>query len=136
MPKTFSERLADKVVSSMGSFKFIVIQSIIVAFWITLNIVAVIKHFDPYPFILLNLLFSTQAAYASPLILMASNRSAAKDRVRDDHEAQEVDQLIQNHKVLMDVQVTQLELLNEVRTLSVQLHQHLLGEDQTNALGK
>jgi uncharacterized membrane protein len=91
-PKTTGERAADAVAAAMGSWRFIIIQSAIVAAWIILNIVAVIRHFDPYPFILLNLLFSTQAAYAAPIIMMSQNRQAAKDRQRDDHEAVTVDE--------------------------------------------
>ena len=91
-PKTTGARAADAVAAAMGSWRFIIIQSAIVAAWIILNLVAVIRHFDPYPFILLNLLFSTQAAYAAPIIMMSQNRQAAKDRRRDDHEAVTVDE--------------------------------------------
>ncbi len=73
-------RLANAIIGFMGSWPFLVIQTILVSIWIALNVFAWIKHFDPYPFILLNLAFSTQAAYAAPLILMASNVAAAKDR--------------------------------------------------------
>ena len=73
-------RLANAIIGFMGSWPFLVIQTILVAIWIALNVFAWVKHFDPYPFILLNLAFSTQAAYAAPLILMASNVAAAKDR--------------------------------------------------------
>ena len=73
-------RLANAIIGFMGSWPFLVIQTILVAIWIALNVFAWIKHFDPFPFILLNLAFSTQAAYAAPLILMASNVAAAKDR--------------------------------------------------------
>ena len=78
----------------MGSWRFIIIQAAIVALWVALNVVEVVfKPFDPYPFILLNLAFSTQAAYAAPLILMSSNRQASKDEARDDLEAKEVEDL-------------------------------------------
>ena len=73
-------RLANAIIGFMGSWPFLIVQTILVAIWIALNIFAWIKHFDPFPFILLNLAFSTQAAYAAPLILMASNVAAAKDR--------------------------------------------------------
>ena len=79
---TFGQRIADSVATGMGSWRFIIIQSIIVAFWIGLNLVAFFSHWDPYPFILLNLLFSTQAAYAAPIIMMAQNRAADRDRVQ------------------------------------------------------
>src|SRR6202158_4105525 len=65
----------------MGSWPFIIVQSIILAVWITLNVLAWIRHWDPYPFILLNLALSFQAAYAAPIIMMSQNRQAAKDRL-------------------------------------------------------
>ena len=73
-------RLANAIIGFMGSWPFLIIQTIICSVWIALNVVAWFRHFDPYPFILLNLAFSTQAAYAAPLILMASNVAGAKDR--------------------------------------------------------
>ncbi len=73
-------RLANAIIGFMGSWPFLIIQTVICSLWIALNVVAWFRHFDPYPFILLNLAFSTQAAYAAPLILMASNVSSAKDR--------------------------------------------------------
>ena len=79
---SFGQRLADSVARQMGSWKFIIIQSIVVAIWMILNLVALIFHWDPYPFILLNLLFSTQAAYAAPIIMMAQNRQNERDRVQ------------------------------------------------------
>jgi len=79
---TAGEKAADAVVSFVGSWRFIIFQSIILIFWMILNIMWVNGKWDPYPFILLNLMLSFQAAFSSPLILMASNRSAAKDRRR------------------------------------------------------
>ena len=79
---TFGQRIADKVATGMGSWRFIIIQTIIVFIWMILNIVGLIYHWDPYPFILLNLLFSTQAAYAAPIIMMAQNRQNDRDRVQ------------------------------------------------------
>ena len=73
-------RIADIVTGFLGSWRFIGIQTVIVAIWITGNIV-LLFHFDPFPFILLNLAFSTQAAYAAPLILLAQNRQENRDRV-------------------------------------------------------
>lgn len=76
----FGDKAADKIASGMGSWKFIVIQSVILAIWIILNLVAWFCHWDPYPFILLNLVLSFQAAYAAPVIMMSQNRTAARDR--------------------------------------------------------
>lgn len=78
--RTFGERLADSVAQGMGSWTFIIIQSMIVITWMILNIIAFVSHWDVYPFILLNLVFSTQAAYAAPIIMMSQNRSADRDR--------------------------------------------------------
>ena len=77
---TFSQMLADKLALGMGSWPFIVAKSIIILIWIILNIIGFIYHWDPYPFILLNLLFSVQAAYAAPIIMMSQNRQAERDR--------------------------------------------------------
>lgn len=77
---TFGQRLADKVADGMGSWSFIIVQSILVLTWMGLNFLGYINHWDPYPFILLNLLFSTQAAYAAPIIMMSQNRQSQRDR--------------------------------------------------------
>ena len=78
----FGSRLADAVAKSMGSWKFIIVQTILVILWMTLNLIAFTKHWDVYPFILLNLVFSTQAAYAAPIIMMAQNRQNERDRTQ------------------------------------------------------
>jgi uncharacterized membrane protein len=78
---TTGQRIADRLAAVMGSWPFIIVQSIILAIWICLNVVAYINHWDPYPFILLNLALSFQAAYAAPIIMMSQNRQAAKDRL-------------------------------------------------------
>jgi len=83
-------RIADRVTGFLGSWRFLVIQTVIVLFWIAGNIV-LLFHFDPYPFILLNLAFSTQAAYAAPLILLAGNRAAVRDRLTLEHAAAQAD---------------------------------------------
>jgi len=80
----FGQRLADRVANGMGSWTFIIFQTILVALWMGLNVIAFIKHWDPYPYILLNLLFSTQAAYAAPIIMMAQNRQNERDRAQAD----------------------------------------------------
>lgn len=76
------DRIADMIASILGSWRFIIIQSIVVAVWIFLNVTGFIFHWDPYPFIVLNLLFSTQAAYAAPLIMMSQNRQGERDRAQ------------------------------------------------------
>lgn len=78
----FGSRIADAVAKSMGSWRFIIIQTIFVIIWMGLNLVAYFNHWDAYPFILLNLVFSTQAAYAAPIIMMAQNRQNERDRIQ------------------------------------------------------
>ncbi|WP_409333167.1 DUF1003 domain-containing protein [Trujillonella humicola] len=75
-------RFAEGIARFLGTGRFLAVQTIIVIAWITLNVAAVRLRWDPYPFILLNLAFSTQAAYAAPLILLAQNRQADRDRVQ------------------------------------------------------
>lgn len=78
---TTGDRIADAVASTVGSWRFIIIQSIFLFLWIVLNTVAWIYHWDPYPFILLNLALSFQAAYSAPFVMMSQNRQASKDRL-------------------------------------------------------
>jgi uncharacterized membrane protein len=77
-------RAAETAARFFGTPAYIVGQSIAVVIWITLNSVALMRHWDPYPFILLNLAFSTQAAYAAPLILLAQTRQAERDRMQSE----------------------------------------------------
>jgi uncharacterized membrane protein len=79
---SFGHKIADVVAKGMGSWRFIIIQTILVILWMSLNIVAFTYHWDVYPFILLNLLFSTQAAYAAPIIMMSQNRQSERDRIQ------------------------------------------------------
>jgi uncharacterized membrane protein len=80
----FSEALA----RFLGTGKYLVGQTVLVIVWIILNTVGIIRHWDPYPFILLNLAFSTQAAYAAPLILLAQNRQDERDRATTERDRQ------------------------------------------------
>ena len=83
--RTFGQRIADSVAATMGSWTFIIVQSVVLAIWIVVNVIAWISHWDPYPFILLNLALSFQAAYAAPFIMISQNRQAERDR----HQAEE-----------------------------------------------
>ncbi|MDE3145439.1 MAG: DUF1003 domain-containing protein [Bacteroidota bacterium] len=82
----FGDRIADKVANGMGSWSFIIWQTIIVVIWMGLNVVGFVQHWDVYPFILLNLIFSTQAAYAAPIIMMSQNRQNQRDRIQAQHD--------------------------------------------------
>jgi uncharacterized membrane protein len=85
---SIGQRVADRVASTMGSWSFIIIQSTILFFWIVLNITAYVQRWDPYPFILLNLALSFQAAYAAPFIMMSQNRQQDIDRRQAENDYQ------------------------------------------------
>src|ERR1700683_4341489 len=93
------EHLAAAIAAGVGRWWFLLIQGVLVLIWWVRNIVGRFAlRWDPYPFILLNLLFPTQAAYAAPIIMMSQNRQATKDHKRDDLEAEEVEELFKiNH---------------------------------------
>ncbi len=84
--RSAGERIADSVALTVGSWRFIIIQSALLAVWIALNLTAWIAAWDPYPFILLNLVLSFQAAYAAPIVMMSQNRQAAIDRGNAEHD--------------------------------------------------
>lgn len=82
--RTIGEVASDRIADIVGSWRFIIIQSTLLALWLVLNVVAWMTHWDPYPFILLNLVLSFQAAFTAPIIMMAQNRQSDIDR----HKAQ------------------------------------------------
>ena len=110
---TFGQRIADAVANGMGSWTFIIWQSIFVVLWMILNVIGFMSHWDVYPFILLNLIFSTQAAYAAPIIMMAQNRQNERDRIqaqedfRTNVEAKEEIEALQ--KQLTSIEVEKLD---------------------------
>ena len=85
---SFGERLSDTITKVMGSWQFIIWQTLIVLIWMILNIIGFVHHWDVYPFVLLNLIFSTQAAYAAPIIMMSQNRQNQRDREQALHDYQ------------------------------------------------
>ena len=85
---TLGQRIADMVAAAMGSWKFIIIQTTILVIWIVLNVTAYVQKWDPYPFILLNLALSFQAAYAAPFIMMSQNRQQDIDRQAAENDRQ------------------------------------------------
>ena len=122
-PITSGERIADSAAQLVGSWKFIIIQTILVVIWVVLNILALDFKWDPYPFILLNLMFSVQAAYTGPILLLAGNRQAAKDRAiaqRDDEELGVIYRLQQEQmeilSLLSDAQDKHTQILEMLRS--------------------
>jgi uncharacterized membrane protein len=115
------DRVADRVVGFIGSWKFVILQTAIVLVWILGN-VYLIFNFDPFPFILLNLAFSTQAAYAAPLILLAGNRQEERDRMTLEHAAEQTDvEKDQNDALLQGNQ----ELLKRIEDLERRILERL-----------
>jgi uncharacterized membrane protein len=118
---TFGERLADGIASGIGSWTFLIVQTFLVSLWVVLNFLGFIRHWDPFPFILLNLLFSVQAAYTGPVLLLAGNRQAQKDRLTLEHAAHEADKADrQNVQILRAIEhnteVT-IQILRHVESL-------------------
>ena len=115
---TFGSRVADKVATGMGSWRFIIIQTIIVIIWMALNFIAFISHWDPYPFILLNLLFSTQAAYAAPIIMMAQNRQNERDRIQAQADYQtNIDAKLEIEALMLKLNELEVEKLDKIITM-------------------
>jgi uncharacterized membrane protein len=113
-PKSFAARTADKVADVVGSWRFILIQSALLLAWIIFNAMSAARV-DPYPFILLNLLLSFQAAYTAPIILMSQNRQSEIDRQRaiDDYDVNykaelEIETLHQKIDLLREQEIAQL----------------------------
>ena len=125
--RTFGQRVADSVAATMGSWTFIIAQSVILAIWIVVNVVAWIDHWDPYPFILLNLALSFQAAYAAPFIMISQNRQAERDRRQADEdyrtnvEAEQRIEALQKH--LASIELNVLNRILEVLEKRLPEHQ-------------
>ena len=112
---TMGQRIADAVAATMGSWTFIIIQSVVLLIWIVLNVTAYVQQWDPYPFILLNLALSFQAAYAAPFIMMSQNRQQDIDRKSAENDYQvnikaelEIELLHQKIDQLRETEVVQL----------------------------
>ncbi|MGE4314020.1 MAG: DUF1003 domain-containing protein, partial [Pseudobdellovibrionaceae bacterium] len=113
-------KVADVVAAVVGSWPFIIIQTIILAFWIAANVYGWIKQWDPYPFILLNLMLSFQAAYAAPIIMMAQNRQSDIDRQKAEKDYDvnlkaelEIEALHQKVDLMREQEIKRLTLLIE-----------------------
>jgi len=116
---TLGERVADRMSAGIGSWTFLIAQSILIAIWITLNIVGLVRHWDPYPFFLLNFGFTLQAAFTGPVLLLAGKRQSEKDRLMLEHAAAEAEE--SEHRTIDILQETEanteitLRILERVR---------------------
>jgi uncharacterized membrane protein len=132
---TLGERIADKASAGIGSWRFLIIQTLAVALWVTLNVVGLVNHWDPFPFILLNLLFSVQAAYTGPVLLLAGNRQAQKDRLTLEHAAHEADKAdVQNVQILKAI-LKDTEMTEKNTELTLRILEHLQAQVQAHIAG-
>jgi uncharacterized membrane protein len=127
---TFGERLSDRIASFGGSWRFIILFGVVLVVWIVLNAALLLNRgFDPYPFILLNLILSCLAAMQAPIIMMSQNRAELRDRLRSEndykinlkaeleirHLHEKIDHLLRRqYNRLFEIQQTQIELLEEI----------------------
>ena len=112
------DRVSDSVSTGMGSWRFIIIQTVIILCWIGGN-VWLIFHFDPFPFIFLNLAFSAQAAYSTPIIMMSQNRAAIRDKIQAEHQYEHQEkELALNTNLTKDVH----KLTEEIHKLTEEIH--------------
>jgi uncharacterized membrane protein len=96
------ERFADRIAAGIGSWRFLIVQTIAVLLWVAINLAGLfLLRWDPFPFILLNLLFSVQAAYTGPVLLLAGNRQAQKDRLTLEHAAMEADKADEQNQAIL-----------------------------------
>jgi len=125
--------VAEKVARFLGTPRYILGQTIIVALWIAVNALAVAFRWDPYPFILLNLAFSTQAAYAAPLILLAQTRQADRDKAHEEASAKHREEIATTQQQLLqeNTALTQKveELSEQIAELTRNIHAHVVGAD-------
>lgn len=122
---SFGNRLADSVAHRMGSWRFIFFQTILVVLWMVLNIIGYSYHWDVYPFILLNLLFSTQAAYAAPIIMMAQNRQNERDRENAEADYQtNIDAKLEIEALTLKLNNIEVEKLDKIILLLQELKEN------------
>jgi uncharacterized membrane protein len=119
-------RISESTARFLGTGRFLVTQSVIVVGWIVLNTLAFVHHWDPYPYILLNLAFSTQAAYAAPLILLAQNRQDDRDRAN----------IERDREVAARTQADAEFLARELAAVRLTLADMITAEDLDDRLGR
>jgi uncharacterized membrane protein len=118
---TWSHRASDAVARTVGSWKFIIIQSVLLSIWVVVNVLALVRQWDPYPFILMNLVLSLQAAYTAPIIMMSQNRQAARDRI-EAHEDFLINQKAEEEiRAILDHLAAQDRAMEEMHQLLLKL---------------
>lgn len=127
LAKNLGEKVSDKVAEIVGSWPFIIIQALLIVFWIIINVIAWLKAWDPYPFILLNLILSFQAAFTAPVIMMSQNRQNHIDRKKAENDYNvnikaelEIEELHRKIDLLREKEIK--ELIDIIRNMEKKLH--------------
>lgn len=133
---TRGESISDVVTSTVGSWRFILIQSSLLGMWILFNVTSSIKHWDEYPFILLNLALSFQAAYATPFILMSQNRQSGidRDKAKQDLDINvkaeiEIESLHQKIDSLRDKEIAELSRMLSIQNQTIHRLEEMLSRE-------
>ncbi|MEZ4594470.1 MAG: DUF1003 domain-containing protein [Chloroflexota bacterium] len=121
---SMGDRAADKVAQIVGSWGFIIGQSVLLVIWIILNITAWVQHWDPYPFILMNLFLSMQAAFTAPIIMMSQNRQASRDRLEAHNDFLINKQAEEEIRAILQHLESQNESLAEIHQLLAEMKQN------------
>lgn len=114
---TFGQKASDWVATNLGSWVFIIIQTGILMAWVIVNLLVWFRHWDPYPFIFMNLLLSLQAAYAAPIIMMSQNRQAVRDRLEAHNDYQINQRTAEEVRSILDHLAAQNDALIEIHRL-------------------
>jgi len=138
LPRSKGSNIADIVTTTVGSWRFILVQSFLLILWIVLNVASWIKHWDEYPFILLNLALSFQAAFATPFILMSQNRQSEVDRFKaqqdldiDTKAELEIESLHQKIDSLREREIAELNRMLSTQKETIQRLEEMLSHEIT-----
>ena len=128
---TLGQRASDQLAGIVGSWPFIIIQSVLLMAWAALNVTAWVKHWDPYPFILMNLFLSLQAAYTAPVIMMSQNRQALMDRIEAHNDFLVNQKAEEEIRAILDQLTAQDEALIHIHDTIASLRKALAGARPT-----
>src|SRR5487761_541606 len=124
---SFGERVADRMAAGIGSWTFLIAQSVLIVFWIALNVFALVRHWDPYPFFLLNFGFTLQAAFTGPVLLLAGKRQGEKDRPMLEEAEAEEHRAIQIAQEIERNTASTLKILEHIKKRREESHKQASG---------
>jgi uncharacterized membrane protein len=134
-PKSFSQKAADRVAVIVGSWRFLIIQSLLLAVWFLFNSMSGLLHWDPYPFIFMNLVLSLQAAYTASVVMISENRQTERDRLQARIDFEINQKAEEEVRAILEHLACQDEALQKIHTQILDLHGKLPGpkEEVPNA---